>query len=344
MAEAKKVNWFNANDLLSHNCLFNFIIGDRGGGKSFGTLQFCINRYIKYGEEFIYMRRYEQELDDSKPTMFDALKMEGKYPEQELKVKGNRMYCNDKVMGYVLALSTSMKKKSIPFPRVKWIIFEEFMVDGVTSRYLGHGQKEVEIFNNFYETVDRLRDETRVFFVANAFSMVNIYFTYFKIRLPEKPKRFNKYGPVMVCVWHDESYIEAKSKTQFYQMVKGTEYAEHAYGNKFYLDKKHFIKKRPSTTEFHFALNYLGKSYGVWVDWSQGSYFVTGKPGQVNSKKVVSLSLSDNRPNNVNIRRVKNMPFMKLFRRAVDENNVYYDKLETWSVLNEAVYLLRTIR
>ena len=339
-----KVKWFNPNDLLSYNCLFNFIIGDRGGGKSFNTLYFCVNRYIKYGEEFIYLRRYEQELDDSRPTLFDDLKSKGKFPEHELTAKGNRLYCNGKVMGYALALSTSMKKKSIPFPRVKWIIFEEFMVDGVTSRYLGHGHQEVEIFNNFYETVDRLRDETRVFFIANAFSRVNIYFTYYGIRLPEKPKRYTRYGPILVCVWHDESYRQAKAQTQFYKLVAGTEYAQHAYESKFVLDKKHFIKKRPKDSEFNFGLSYLGKNYGVWVDWSKGAYYVTSNPGQMPSSKVVSLSLSDNRPNNVNIRRVRNMPFMKLFRRAVDENNVFYDKLETWSALNEAVYLFRTIR
>src|SRR5690554_7668553 len=126
-----RVNWFSPNDLLSYNALFNFVIGVRGGGKSFGTLQFCVNRFLKYGEEFIYLRRYETELDNSKPTLFQALLTEGKFPGYELFVKGERMYAKkgdqQKCMGYTMALSTSMKKKSIPFAKVKWIIFEEFM-------------------------------------------------------------------------------------------------------------------------------------------------------------------------------------------------------------------------
>ena len=72
-------------------------------------------------------------------------------------------------MGYAVALSTSMKRKSINYSNVAYIIFEEFMVDGVTSRYLGHGDKEVQYLKILYETVDRLRDQTRVFFLANAF-------------------------------------------------------------------------------------------------------------------------------------------------------------------------------
>ena len=43
----------------------------------------------------------------------------------------------------------------------------------------------------------------------------------------------------MVCLWHDETYLEAKRKTEFYQIVKNTEYASHAYNNEFFLDKTH---------------------------------------------------------------------------------------------------------
>ncbi|NCC78969.1 MAG: hypothetical protein EOM07_05125 [Clostridia bacterium] len=335
--------WFTPHKMLTYNCLFNFVVGDRGGGKSFGTLKFVIDRFKKTGEQFIYIRRYEQELKDSLPTIFTYLKKEGFFQEDELEVNGGKFYCNKKLMGYAAALSTSMKKKSTALPDVSWIIFEEFMVDGITSRYLGHGEQEVDVFNNFYETIARMRPGVRVLFIANAFSMVNIYFTRNKIRLKPPYKTYNKIGDIMVCIWHDEDYLEAKKKTRFYQLVKDTEYAQHAYENKFYMDSEHFVKKRPPEAEFNFAITYMGKRYGVWADWDNGKYYVTTKVGSVSPRKHVSLSLEDNHPNNVNIRRVKSMPFMLMFRRAVDENNVYYDKLETYAALNEAVFLLRTI-
>lgn len=337
------INWFTPNELLTYNCIFNFIVGDRGGGKSFGTLEFCIKQYLKHKKEFIYLRRYETELEDSLPTLFDAIIKEGKFKDHNLYVKGNKLYCDDSVMGYAVALSTSMKRKSVNYSNVHYIIFEEFMVDGVTSRYLGSGDKEVAIFENFYETVDRLRDETRVFFLANAFSMVNIYFTRYKIRLQQPYKTYNKLGHIMVCIWQDESYRKAKRKTKFYDIVKGTEFAAHAYGNKFYLDSTHFIKQKTPESEFHFAVVYMGKTYGVWADWNKGCYYVSKKLGAINQNNTISLTLEDNRPNNVNIRRVRNMPFMLHFRKSVDENLVYYDDLETYSLLNEVVYLMKTI-
>lgn len=340
---AKGIKWFNPREMLTYNCLYNFIVGDRGGGKSFNTLDFCIDQFKKKGKEFLYVRRYERELEESLPTLFDELKREGKYPNDKLYVKGNKLYCNDRVMGYALALSTSMKKKSVSYSRVEFIIFEEFMVDGVTSRYLGSGDREVNIFKNLYETVDRLRDKTRVFFIGNAFSMANIYFTHYRIRLKPPYKKYNKLGHIMVCVWEEETYRQAKRKTRFYQIEQGTEFVEHAYENKFYLDNEHFIKKKSKESEFMFAVKYLGKTYGVWVEWDKGIYYVSKKTGSLNARNTISLTLEDNRPNNINIRRVRNMPFMKHFRKAVDENLVFYDSLEAYSLLNEAIYLLRTI-
>ena len=339
-----KINWFTPNRLLTYNCLFNFVVGDRGGGKTFGSLEFCIAQYIKNGREFIYLRRYETELEDALPTLFHALIAENKFKGVDLYAKGNRLYCNKKVMGYAVALSTSMKRKSVNYSNVHYIIFDEFMLDGSGSnRYLGSGTKEVTVFENFYETVDRLRDQTRVLFLANAFSMVNPYFVSYQIRLKPPYKTYNKLGHIMVCMWRDAGYREAKQQTRFYDIVKDTEFAEHAYANKFYLDSEHFIKKKDPNAEFHFAMTYLGKTYGVWVDWSKGVYYVSTKLGSLNEYNTISLSLDDNRPNNINIRRVRNMPFMQAFRKAVDENSVFYDNLETFSYLSEAVYLMRTI-
>jgi len=337
------INWFSPHELLTYNCLYNFIIGDRGGGKSFGTLEFCVRQFLKHGREFIYLRRYKTELEDSLPTLFDALKQAGKFPEHELTVKGNTLYCDGKTMGYAVALSTSMKRKSVNYSKVWYIIFEEFMVDGVTSRYLGPGTNEVSIFENFYETVARLRNNVRVFFIANAFSMVNIYFVHYGIRLKPPFKTYNKFGEIMVCIWQDQTYREAKKATRFYSIVKGSEFAEHAYENKFFMDSDHFIKKRDKESEFHFAITYMGKTYGIWVNWNTGVYYVSNKHGGLTAYNNIAMSLDDNRPNNINIRRVRNMPFMQAFRKAVDENNVFYDNLETYAMLKEVVYLMKTI-
>lgn len=344
------IKWYDPNDTLSYGCLFNFIVGQRGGGKTFNVLRFCINRFLKHGEQFIYLRRTQEELKDAVVGLFTYLQHEGYFTEHELVSTKKGLYIDKKLMGIPKALSTSMTRKSLSLPKVKWIIFEEFMVDGVTSRYLGSGSSEVFVFNNFYETVSRIRDdseEVRCFFLSNAFSTVNIYFTEFGVKLPQMPpfKRYNRFRKdVLVVIWQEQSYLDVKSQTRFYKLNEGSTFNEHAYGNEFYLDTSHFIKEKDKHSEFHFAMVYMGKTYTVWTNWDKGIYYCTTKGGNTHARNTFALTLDDNKPNNMNIRRVKNLPFMKAFRNGVDENKVFYDDLKTQAALKEAVFMLKTTR
>ena len=57
---------------LSYNCLFNFIIGARGVGKTYGCKEFVIKRFLREGEQFVYVRRYKDELKKMK-RFFDDI-------------------------------------------------------------------------------------------------------------------------------------------------------------------------------------------------------------------------------------------------------------------------------
>lgn len=342
--------WFDINDTLSYNCLLNFVVGDRGGGKSFNTLRFLIKRFLKHGEQFIYLRRTMEEIKDSAPTIFDDIKKEGYFADVDLESSKKVFKCNDEVMGLPRALSTSMNRRSISLPKVKWILFDEFMVDGKTSRYIGTGNDEVFLFRNFYETVGRMKDmfgeEVRVIFLANAFSTVNIYFQEFGVKLPQAPpyKQFNKFDDVLVTIWDGSKYREVKEKSRWYKLNEGTQFNEYAYANDFYLDTTEFIRKVPKSAEFAFGLEYQQTLYTVWVDYNKGKYYCSSKGGDTNPNNTFSMSMEDNSPNNINIRRVKNLPFFKHFRLSVDENNVYYDSLKIYHALQEVIYLMRTTK
>ena len=53
--------YWNIKNSLSHNCLFNFIVGDRGVGKTYGCKKWAIEDFLKTGAQFIYLRRYQTE-------------------------------------------------------------------------------------------------------------------------------------------------------------------------------------------------------------------------------------------------------------------------------------------
>ena len=348
--------WYTPHKQLTYNRIFNFTVGVRGGGKTMNTLIHFIEKYLKDGSEFIYLRRRQVHLDDAcngskgSGDLFADIRAKGYFPDHELKVVsdksgGYNFYCDGKVMGYGKALSTSAGRRSASKPNVKRMMYDEFLIDdstGSTERYLNHGN-EMFLFNNFYETIARGRD-IPVLFIGNAFSMVNPYFLELGIRISDvENNKIYKGKSWTLLFWKSEEFIAEREKTQFYQATKDTKFSEHAFGNTFYLDRNDFIKKRSKDSEHQFSLVYLGKSYGVWVDWEKGTYYVSSKGANTTRDKTISMSLADNKPNNVSIRRYRNMPFIKAFRMAADSNSIYYDSQEAYNMMNEVIYLLKTI-
>lgn len=353
--------WYSTHEQLTYNRIFNFVVGVRGGGKTFNSLKEAIEKHLKEKRngkkwQFMYVRRRVVDLDDAcngskgGGDLFSDIRAKGYFEGHELKVVadksgGYNFYCDGEIMGYGKALSTSSSRRSTSYPHVNRIIFDEFLIDdtaGTNQRYLNSGE-EFFVFSNFYETIARGRD-IPVFFIGNAFSMVNPYFLALNIRIdnPENNKIYKgKYWTLVF--WKDSDFIAEREKTQFYQATKDSKFNKHAFDNTFYLDDKDFVAKRSKDSEHQFSLVYLGKTYGVWVDWDKGKYYVSTKGANTSKDKTISMSLADNKPNNVSIRKYRNMPFMRAFRMAVENNNVYFDSLECYQKMHEVVYLLKTI-
>ena len=133
--------YYNFDKLFSYNFLIAFVIGERGVGKSFNAKVAVMKKFLKTGEQFIYMRRYKTELDSALATFFSDLQMNGYLEDYDLEVKKSKMLttfkCNGKVCGYAVPLSTANILKSTAFPDVKTIIFDEFLLDNSgTYKYL----------------------------------------------------------------------------------------------------------------------------------------------------------------------------------------------------------------
>src|SRR5699024_3040646 len=120
--------WYTPNAQLTYNRIFNFVIGVRGGGKTFNTLLHAIKRFEKTGEEFIYLRRRVIDLEDacynkkneSGGDLFSDIRNKGYFKHADLKVTkdgtgGFYFYYNERIMGYGKALSTA--RRSTPLDR-----------------------------------------------------------------------------------------------------------------------------------------------------------------------------------------------------------------------------------
>ena len=61
-------NYYNYHKIISYNCPLNILIGERGVGKSYGAKEYVIKKYLKDKSEFLYLRRYDNELKSIFPN------------------------------------------------------------------------------------------------------------------------------------------------------------------------------------------------------------------------------------------------------------------------------------
>lgn len=172
------------------------ILGMRSNGKSSGVKSFCMEEFVKNKDKFVYMRRYSLDMKNfmveryfSNVAGFDVPTLtgiEGSY----ITVKNGELFVSHKegskivtdgAVGYCVALSDIEHYKSLNFPGVKYIIFEEFVT---TEMYL---PQEVTKLLNFVSTILRNNDGV-VFLVANTISNVNPYFREFQFTNIDRQK------------------------------------------------------------------------------------------------------------------------------------------------------------
>lgn len=262
--------WWSRSGLLSHNCIMNMVLSNRGGGKTFDCTRWGIDDFKKRGQQTIWVRRYQTEIDEmlNNGKFFDAVR--DYYPGDELTIEGNLGKVNGEVAFYFIALSTSRQLKSNNYPMVNKIIFDEFIIDKGRITYL---KNEVEVFLDLYETVARLRDNVRAVLLANSVTIVNPYFLFWNIK-PDTTRRFTVRGQVCVELFTDSDFIAQKKKTRFGQLVKGTRYGDYAIDNKWLLDNETFIETKSAKAEFMLGMKYQGIMYGFWVDYDLNRIYV----------------------------------------------------------------------
>jgi hypothetical protein len=328
--------WYDGNKTLTHNCLFNFVLSNRGFGKTYWFKKWAIKDFIKNGNQFIYLRRYKQELKKIS-KFFDDIRQE--FPDHKLEVKGMNFLIDGQIAGGAHPLSTAVINKSVPFPKVDKIGFDEFIIDKGTYHYL---PDEVLAFLEFYETIGRLREFTdgtvvKVFFLANAITFVNPYFMFFDLKMPYGKTIFKK-GDKLLEVGTDEEFIQAKKNTRFGKLITGTPYGDYAIENKFLRDNDTFIERKAGTAQYYFTFKFKGNLYGVWLDWQLGKIWVSENIDPC-CKLIFTISLEDHSPNTLLIKRLSGAGLFKTFIQAYKQGCVYFESQKIKTVVYEVIRL-----
>ena len=337
---------------LTHNSLINIILGNRGGGKTFGAKELCIDNFIKKGEQFGYIRRYKDDLKEPMQQFFKDI--EYKYPNYEFKTDNKYLYIrlktendNEKwtdkdIAGYGFILSTANNKKSISYPRITTLVYDEFLLDKGNQRFLPN---EPVALLNLYETIARPgtgHPRVVLFMLANALTITNPYFLYWDLKMPTKKDKNNKWiwkhptRPILVEDVRNEKFIDTKKNTEFGKLIEGTTYSGYSIDNKFLLDNDTFVEKRSPKAKFYFTFIYLEHTLGVWIDATEGKMYVS-KDIDPSYPLVYSITLKDHKPNTMLIKNKSRNGHFKIFLENYQLGNVYFESINIKNITYEVI-------
>jgi len=349
--------FWDINRTLTHNALFNFIVGNRGGGKSYGAKKRAIDNFINRREQFGYIRRYKEDLKRPLEQFFEDIAWE--YPDYEFKSVGDKLYIrlkpedekekwtDDDIAGFGFVLSTANNKKSISFPNITLLIFDEFLLEKGNQMYLAN---EPEKLLNLYETVARPgtgHKRVVMFLLANAISITNPYFLYFGLRMPRRADKNGKYiwrhpkKSILVEDVRNKAFIDKKRATEFGQLIDGTAYADYSIENKFLLDDDSFIEKKSPKARYYFTFVYKDRNFGVWADFTEGKMFVSDSIDPSYSL-VYALTLKDHSPNTMLIKNKSQNSHFRIFVDNYKMGNVYFESMNIKNLCYEVIKMIMT--
>lgn len=319
--------FYDYSKIQSYNALLNFIIGSRGVGKSYGAKKMVVKDFINNGNQFIYLRRYKTELDTAVPTFFDDLKANNEFGETALQVKKSKKMAeflvNGETAGYAIALSTSNILKSSSFPKVKTIIFDEFIIDKGVYHYL---KDEPVKFLDAVETIGRLRD-IKVYLLGNAVSIINPYFSYWNLSTPygSEFKRF-KDGLIVVNCPRNEEYESAKKNSRFGKLIAGTDYGDYAIENQWLRDSNTFIEKKSPEAKYWATIVINGINIGIWRDFNASTVYLTDHYNP-NCTMKIACTAEDHQENTI-LASLNSHPILKLIMLAYKNGQLRFSSMK----------------
>ena len=337
------VQYWDINKILPYQRNFNFINGERSIGKTYTTLKFVIKRCIDRKEEFVYIVRTQDEKEKGVLEKAVEKVINNEFKENEFYHTVDEMYVKEKdykrLIGRCIALSEALKIKKRSFPLVKYLIFDEYMLESKSlTRYVS-GWKEPELFLSIYHTIDREEDRVVCFLLGNTTTFYNPYHLHPAFHIPQIKKGEIWTSENVLFQWAESSATLAnkKEKCKFLRMIQGSDYGTYANDGEYIEDGVEFIEERSQTARHIFNIQYMGKIYGIWNDMENGKIYVDNKYAKCHLN--YALTLNDHNENTL-LTKSKNNTLLNWLSKNFKIGNVRFTSMEVKKLAEPAILLL----
>ena len=184
-----KLRYYSLKNILAKNAQYNIIFGERSNGKTYACLKYGIEQFVNNGSQLAIVRRWQEDFRGKRgATMFDALTVNGEISKitngewsgvyyysgrwyfTNTDDKGNLTKAEEP-FAYGFALSNMEHDKSTSYPKIKTIVFDEFLTRD------SYQVDEFVTFMNIVSTIVRQRDDVKIFMLGNTVNKYCPYFT-----------------------------------------------------------------------------------------------------------------------------------------------------------------------
>lgn len=258
---------------------------NRTAGKTTFFGRWFTRRFLKYGEKFMLLYRFNYELDDVSEQFFKDIKglyFQDMVMESKSCARGvyHELFIDGKSCGYACALNNadSIKKRSHQFSDVTRMLFDEFQSE--TNKYC---PDEIRKFQSIHTSVARGNGEqvryVPVYMLANTVSIINPYYTQMGItnRLKSDTKFMRGDGYVLEQGYNPGA-AAAQLTSGFARAFSQSDYVAYSAQAVYLNDRTAFVDKPQGRARYVATLRYKGHDYGVREFAESGYMFVSEKP------------------------------------------------------------------
>lgn len=249
--------YLNMKDILTNKYPFVFMVGGRGTGKTYGTLQSLLEiQEAGLINAFMILRRTQKEAISISTNATSSFKKIETNTGRIIDVKpirdGIYGYFNedDKFLGYLYSLSTFQNLRGIDFPDVDIIFYDEF----IPKKRAYVIKEECDTLFDMYETINRNRElegenPCKLLACSNSNQLANRIFMGLNV-IPQLTNiALNGGGTfydndrgLQIIILRDSPISEKKKETALYKLTKKTSYGNMALNNEFYDNDTDLIK------------------------------------------------------------------------------------------------------
>ena len=187
----KKFNFYDVRHLIHEypSAYYYMVIGERSNGKTYSSLDYCLENYFKKGEQFAYIRRFSEDIKPKNLSdlfsahikngrigklsggKFNAVNYTSGKFKPEFNTLENDTVSSNEIIGYAFDLNSMEHHKSLSYPNITTIVFDEFL-----SRQ-GYLPNEFILFTNTLSTIIRHRKNVKIIMLGNTVNRFCPYFS-----------------------------------------------------------------------------------------------------------------------------------------------------------------------